>query len=158
MWIIKHRRSCLSLCLALLVTCGSLSHNASAQLVWHSRSPQISIGGEPVVVLQLPKSRNKSEPQFLEATVMPGRGMAVLQIIDPEAKYGLRLVTLSPQIKSIQVYAPLQKNFVALNRSSICLILTIRVGAAPTPAWCCCSLGSRWRGACDWNCSRRISR
>lgn len=41
-------------------------------------------------------------------------GNTVSEIIDPEAKYGLRLITLSPQIKSIQVYAPLQKNFVAL--------------------------------------------
>jgi aldose 1-epimerase len=42
------------------------------------------------------------------------KGSTVSEIIDPEAKYGLRLITLSPQIKSIQVYAPLQKNFVAL--------------------------------------------
>ena len=38
----------------------------------------------------------------------------VSEIIDPAAKYGLRLTTLSPRIKSIQVYAPPQKNFVAL--------------------------------------------
>ena len=41
-------------------------------------------------------------------------GSTVSEIVDPEAKYGLRLITLSPQIKSIQVYAPLQKNFVAM--------------------------------------------
>ena len=41
-------------------------------------------------------------------------GSTVSEIIDPAAKYGLRLITLSPQIKSIQVYAPLQKNFVAI--------------------------------------------
>ena len=33
-----------------------------------------------MVVLQRPMSRNKAAPQFLEATVLPGRGMAVLQI------------------------------------------------------------------------------
>lgn len=38
----------------------------------------------------------------------------VSEIIDPAAKYGLRLVTLSPKIKSIQVYAPPDKNFVAI--------------------------------------------
>jgi len=45
-------------------------------------SPQqtISIGGEPVVVLQRPRSSDQSKPQFLGATVLPGRGMAVLQI------------------------------------------------------------------------------
>jgi aldose 1-epimerase len=41
-------------------------------------------------------------------------GTTVSEIIDPAAKYGLRLTTLSPQIKSIQVYAPPQKNFVAV--------------------------------------------
>ncbi len=41
-------------------------------------------------------------------------GSTVSELIDPEANYGLRLITLSPQIKSIQVYAPPQKNFVAI--------------------------------------------
>jgi aldose 1-epimerase len=43
-------------------------------------SPAISIGGEPVVTLQRPAVADRSKPQFLEATVLPGRGMAVLQI------------------------------------------------------------------------------
>jgi len=42
------------------------------------------------------------------------QGRTVSEIVDPAAKYGLRLITLSPQIKSIQVYAPPQKNFVAI--------------------------------------------
>jgi len=41
-------------------------------------------------------------------------GRTVSEIIDPGAKYGLRLITLSPRIKSIQVYAPTGKNFVAI--------------------------------------------
>ena len=41
-------------------------------------------------------------------------GSTVSEVIDPAAKYGVRLTTLSPQIKSIQVYAPPQKNFVAI--------------------------------------------
>ncbi len=45
-----------------------------------SKKQSISIGGEPVVVLQRPRSSDQSKPQFLEATVLPGRGMAVLQI------------------------------------------------------------------------------
>ncbi len=40
----------------------------------------IDIGGEPVVVLRRPRSGDPGKPQFLEATVLPGRGMAVLQI------------------------------------------------------------------------------
>jgi galactose mutarotase-like enzyme len=43
-----------------------------------------------------------------------GGGQTVSEIIDPAANFGLRLTTLSPQIKSIQVYAPPQKNFVAI--------------------------------------------
>lgn len=45
-----------------------------------SQSPPIEIGGEPVVVLRRPRSADQNKPQFLEATVLPGRGMAVLQI------------------------------------------------------------------------------
>src|SRR5664279_5094615 len=40
----------------------------------------MSIGGEPVVTLQRPAVSDKHKPQFLAATVMPGRGMALLQI------------------------------------------------------------------------------
>jgi galactose mutarotase-like enzyme len=43
-----------------------------------------------------------------------GDGSTVSEIVDPKAKYGLRLITLSRHIESIQVYAPLQKNFVAI--------------------------------------------
>ncbi len=39
---------------------------------------------------------------------------SVSEIIDPAAKYGLRLITLSPKITCIQVYAPTDKNFVAI--------------------------------------------
>ena len=41
-------------------------------------------------------------------------GSTVSEIIDPAAKFGLRLTTSSPSIKSIQVYAPPGKNFVAI--------------------------------------------
>jgi len=41
-------------------------------------------------------------------------GETISEIIDPAANYGLRLITLSPMIKSIQVYAPPGKNFVAI--------------------------------------------
>ena len=45
-----------------------------------SKPTPVSIGGEPVVVLQRPPVTNESKPQFLQATILPGRGMAVLQI------------------------------------------------------------------------------
>ena len=84
MWMVKHSVICLSLCLAILLTCGWILDDGNIQAATddHSaRQPQaISIGGEPVVVLQRPNSGDKNKPQFLEATILPGRGMAVLQI------------------------------------------------------------------------------
>ncbi len=41
-------------------------------------------------------------------------GSTVSEIIDPAARYGLRIITLSPEIRTIQVYAPPTKNFVAI--------------------------------------------
>jgi len=41
-------------------------------------------------------------------------GSAVIEILDPAVKYGVRITTLSPEIKAIQVYAPPDKNFVAV--------------------------------------------
>ncbi len=46
--------------------------------------------------------------------ISSSNGSAVSEIIDPAANYGLRLITLSPRIRSIQVYAPPQKDFVAI--------------------------------------------
>ncbi len=48
------------------------------------------------------------------ALACDAQARTVSEIIDPAAKYGLRVITLSPQIKSIQVYAPPTKNFVAI--------------------------------------------
>lgn len=41
-------------------------------------------------------------------------GHAVVEIADPAAKYGLRIAALSPEIKAIQVYAPQDKQFIAV--------------------------------------------
>lgn len=41
-------------------------------------------------------------------------GSTITELIDPAAKYGLRVITLSSDIRSIQVYAPPTKNFVAI--------------------------------------------
>jgi len=41
-------------------------------------------------------------------------GRAVVEVTDPAAKYGLRVMALSPEIKAIQVYSPPDKNFVAV--------------------------------------------
>ena len=56
--------------------------------------------------------------QFLDDTFFSLRrrsdGSATVEIVDPAAHYGLRIAALSPAIKAIQVYAPLGKNFVAV--------------------------------------------
>src|SRR5271166_1861580 len=62
---------------APLVVCGQTTLARSGAV---SQPKPVEIGGEPVVVLQRPRSHDRSKPQFLEATVLPGRGMAVLQI------------------------------------------------------------------------------
>jgi len=41
-------------------------------------------------------------------------GAAHIEIVDPKAHYGLRILAISPQIKAIQVYAPPDKSYVAV--------------------------------------------
>ena len=41
-------------------------------------------------------------------------GVANAEILDPAARFGLRIRAVSPQIKAFQVYAPPEKNFVAV--------------------------------------------
>jgi aldose 1-epimerase len=72
-----------SLILALVITCAwpsAMSGQQPPDSKAAVQPPAISVGGEPVVVLQRPRSSDSSQPQFLEATLLPGRGMAVLQI------------------------------------------------------------------------------
>jgi len=70
------------ICLALLLLATSLS--AGWQAALHAtiaqETPNVSIGGKPVVMLRRPPVTDKNKPQFLSATLLPGRGMAVLQI------------------------------------------------------------------------------
>lgn len=41
---------------------------------------QVTIGGQPVVILTRPAATELSKPHFLSATVLPGRGMNLLQL------------------------------------------------------------------------------
>jgi aldose 1-epimerase len=43
-------------------------------------------------------------------------GNAVVNVIDPAANYGVHIIGLSPEIKSIQVYAPKDKSFIAVEQ------------------------------------------
>ena len=62
----------------IVLLIGGCLSNSNAQPS-KADSSKVSIGGEPVVVLQRPPAADQKRPQFLEATVLPGRGMAVLR-------------------------------------------------------------------------------
>jgi aldose 1-epimerase len=64
-------------CVTFLMLCGGLALSSDAA---GNKAPQPSIGGEPIVTLQRPAVTDQKKPQFLEAVILPGRGMAVLQI------------------------------------------------------------------------------
>jgi len=50
---------------------------------------------------------------FVDLTRTPA-GHAVAEIVDPEADYGLRLTALSREVKALQVYAPPDQAFIAV--------------------------------------------
>lgn len=50
---------------------------------------------------------------FVDLETSP-EGHVVAEIVDPAASYGLRVVATSPEVRAIQVYAPPDKAFVAL--------------------------------------------
>ena len=41
-------------------------------------------------------------------------GHTVIDIFDPAARYGVRVTGLSPQVKAVQIYAPPDKNYIAV--------------------------------------------
>jgi len=53
---------------------------ANTDMYMKPKAVHISIGGRPIVTLMRPEPKNGSAPQFLEATVLPGRGMNLLQV------------------------------------------------------------------------------
>lgn len=50
---------------------------------------------------------------FVDLDLSP-QGEVVAEIIDPEAAYGLRIVAPAPPVRAIQVYAPPDRDFIAL--------------------------------------------
>lgn len=63
--------------LAALLTVAVPTQNAISQT---APDQAIIIGGGPVVNLKLPPSNDATKPRFTEATVLPGRGMNLLQV------------------------------------------------------------------------------
>ena len=74
------RRLVLGCFAAVVATAASVALVAQDKNKAPDKAEIISIGGEPVVTLQRPPVTDRNKPQFLQATVLPGRGMAVLQI------------------------------------------------------------------------------
>ena len=60
------------------VLSGASRMTSQAQAAANSQT--ITIGGEPVITLTRPSPADKTKPQFLEAIVLPGRGMNLLQL------------------------------------------------------------------------------
>lgn len=73
-------RRCRACLLVLAISLAGALHSAAVNQEQQKSGSPISIGGEPVVTLQRPTVTDKAKPQFLAATIVPGRGMAVLQI------------------------------------------------------------------------------
>lgn len=59
---------------------GRVAPSGAASSSLQENSEPISIGGEPVVTLTRPSPTDQSKPQFLEAVVLPGLGMNLLQL------------------------------------------------------------------------------
>jgi aldose 1-epimerase len=64
--------------LAVFVTL--FANFSSAQSPASDQAAAVSVGGEPVVTLQRPASKNQDKPHFIDATIAPGRGMNLLQL------------------------------------------------------------------------------
>ena len=72
------------LVIGLFVVQGSVRPKSKNHAASHPSSsadtPAITIGGEPAVTLVRPHPASTSKPQFLEATILPGNGMNLLQV------------------------------------------------------------------------------
>ena len=56
------------------------AYNAAVQSRGDALESDVMVGGEPVVFLNRAQPRSQVEPQFLQATVLPGNGMNLLQL------------------------------------------------------------------------------
>ena len=73
------RSSSLMISSVLLGSAGKRAANTSAPQVQPEQSNNVRVGGEEVITLSR-KSKQSSKPEFVSATILPGRGMNVLQI------------------------------------------------------------------------------
>ncbi len=75
---------CLAIALISLQAVPSLASKGrpakSGAMLSTETSSTIRIGGEPAVILTRPKAVDKTKPSFLEAVILPGNGMNLLQV------------------------------------------------------------------------------
>jgi aldose 1-epimerase len=65
-----------------------------------SGAPDLQIGGQPVVLLQRKPTHSAAEPEFLSATVLPGRGMNLFQITAKIPGKGEVPILASPSLEA----------------------------------------------------------
>src|ERR1700758_5890477 len=78
-------RSLLILIIAFIAVSISMGHRShvqasDAQQSAEQKAAPISIGGEPVITVARPLPANPTKLQFVEAKVLPGNGMNLLQL------------------------------------------------------------------------------
>jgi aldose 1-epimerase len=85
---------------AILAIFGCSSQQAPKEDATKSQAPQaVVIGGEPVVTLTRPRAADSNTPQFLEATVIPGKGMNLLGVKEFVPGKGTIDVIASPSLQ-----------------------------------------------------------
>jgi galactose mutarotase-like enzyme len=83
------------------------------------RDCAINIGGAPVVVLKRPASDDRSKPHFTEATILPGRGMNLLQLKAYLPGKGEIDVIHSPTIEEAKQYLDVEDDEFGYNAFKI---------------------------------------
>lgn len=79
-------------------TVGSVGPGAGRETRVQSKAPELSIGGEPVVTLLREQGTDRTKPQFLQATVLPGHGMNLLQVKAWIPEVGEKDLIASPDV------------------------------------------------------------
>jgi galactose mutarotase-like enzyme len=95
-----------------------VAHNVGGEaepfaLAWH---PYFNFpsGDRTQAKIQIPGSTTAVIDNYTNVYPTGKIGVVTVQIVDPAAKYGLKIEGLSPEISSIQMYAPPTSNFVAI--------------------------------------------
>jgi len=92
---------------------------APAAAASEAKASAVEIGGAPVVTLTRPASKDQSKPHLLEATILPGRGMNLLQIKAYLPGKGEVNLIHSPSLEELQKYLGADDNEYGYNAFKI---------------------------------------